>query len=777
MRSAKWWLLLMIAVLAIIPLVATSCADGNGDDDDDDQSTQKDGLYRCQNCDEVLEWLQQMAALQMERDIDQMYDPDYWGDDDSWGDDDDAVPGDDTWDDDDDAAGDDDSAPIGDDDDFSDDDASDDDAAPPTDDDENTGGDDDDDGDYTDTNVQEEGVDEADIVKTDGEYLYVVAGGYLIIFDSDPEAATEERSRVDIEGYATDMYLYADKALVFSRLYRSALLDSVWPEVDRDEINNTITKLTVIDHSDKTDPFVIRELYLEGDLISSRMIAGDVRVVSSLRKPLPSMEYYIDPGQYNSPEELAAAIEDLKAQNRTIIEATTLEDWLGRFFSIEGEQTEAGLISECPDHYRPLEPMGSTILSVVTVRMSDPTARQQDISVMADGYIVYASQANLYVAGSADATWEWSEDEDFADEAPIHRFDIASDSEEVLYLGSGMVQGWMLNQFSLSEYDGHLRAATTYGGWRTGTPERNGVFVLALDDEEGLAPAGSLENLALDESIYAARMIGPRGYLVTFRQTDPLFTIDLSDPTNPTMVGELAIPGFSTYLHPMGQDHLLAIGEGGDEWGSDGTLALSIFDVSDFANPQKLWGHNFGWASSDAAYDHHAFLYDGSRDMLAIPLMDYGYWDDDDDTWSDDDDSWDDDDDDSWADDDEPVKGEGEFAGVVVLNATAADGFAELTRIDHADMEPETGSEDFYGLPTPRRSVRIGDYLFTISDVGLIVTGMSDWVNDVEISLPYEQEEYDYGDDDMPDDGWVDDDDDVSDGDDEPGVGPEDPGK
>ncbi|MDP8222115.1 MAG: beta-propeller domain-containing protein [Candidatus Lernaella stagnicola] len=739
MKFGKWIMYGWLAFALVASFRLAACATGDGDSD---IYTDKAGLYRCRDCGDVITWLQQNATMEMERAIDAIYSEDWY-----------EVPEDD-WSNEDDTA-----APGGDDDDFA---ADDDQAGGEMGDDDGGTGDGDARGDdYTDTNVQEEGVDEADMVKTDGNYLYLVTGGYFILFDANPQVSTEEISRVDIEGYVSDMYLYGDKALVFSRVTRDQAPAELWPDVPEDERYWNVVKVSIVDHSDKTDPFVEREMYVEGELVSSRMIDAGVRIVTTVHKTLAGLEYYLDGYDY-TPEELEVALEELKAQNRAIIEESTLEDWLPRYYNVihtaGGMETETGLLSECPDHYRPEDPMGTAILSVLTVRMDDPTARQLDISIIADGYMVYASQENLYVSGTIDTAWGWVEPEQFDDLSPIHRFDIASNPEEAVYKGSAEVRGWMLNQFSMSEWQGHLRVATSYGGWRTGTPERNGVFCFSLDDQQGLVPAGSLENLALDEQIYAARMMGPRGYLVTFEQTDPLFTIDLSDPENPTLVGELEIPGFSTYLHPMGEDYLLAVGQGGDEWGSDGTLALSLFDVSDFANPQKLWGHNFGWVGSAAAYDHHAFLYDPSRDLLAIPIIDWGYGDD----WGDEDETvpGDDpvaDDDEPGADDDEPVTddddepGSGDaFAGVVVMDVTVADGFAELARIDHSLIEPEAGSDDYWGLPEPRRSVRIGDYLFTISTFGLVVTEIGTWDNEQEISLPWEEEYYGW------DDGWED---------------------
>jgi len=736
-KTAAWWLFPFL-LLALFP---AACSQSSGDDDDAALYDHK--LYRCANCDELLQWMQAAAIDEMTRIVNE-YNR-YWGDDDDYYGDDDGVP----------VGGDDDDGGS---------------TEPPTSDDDQAGGDDDQnyadddessaggDDDYTDTNVQEQGVDEADLVKTDGETLFLATGGYLLLYDVADQAAAPELGRVDIEGFVSDLYIYDGIALVFSRIYSEALSPDIWPEVDRDDLYYGIVKLTMIDYSVRTDPVVVRELYVEGDLVSSRRVEAAARIVLSSGKMAANLQYYVDYEQCQDETSCQEAIAALIEANTAIIQNTTLADWLPRYYSIlytgNAPEIESGNLSECDDHYRPAAPLGNGILSVLTLRLDDPGARQADISIVSDGMIVYASQTNLYVAGAADVFWEWGwvTEENYDDTCPIHRFDIADPTGPAVYRGTAEVTGWLLNQFSMSEYDGYLRVATTYGGWPSADPERNGVFIYALD-ENGFTPAGSLAGLAENETIYAVRMMGERGFVVTFMQTDPLFTIDLSDPNNPQLVGELEIPGFSSYLHPMDENHLLAVGQGGDEWGSDGTLVVSLFDVSDFAHPQRLSQYNFGWTYSDAQYDHHAFLYDPSLNLLALPLTDYGWYGEDEvgsgsgetEPGDEPDEPVDDDD---VADDDDNGTGD-YFAGVVVLNVSVDEGFTEEARIDHDGMEPEEGSDEYwYDMPQPRRSVRVGGYLFTVSDVALIVTDIDTWQNVAEISLPWEEEDYYYGDDD-----------------------------
>jgi len=742
----RWTLILLFGLM----LLAAGCA---RDNNDDGVMSQSKGLYQCKNCDEVLGWLQDMAIQRMERQIeanrngggivtdDDALPPDQGTDDSSGGndDDDDFAADDDTY-----AAGDDEA--------------------------DNQEGSGDDDG-HSDTNVQEEGVDEADMVKTDGDYLYLLAGGYLIIFDANPEQNTQEISRVDIEGSVADMYLYGHLALVFSNIWSENLAPEVWPDVDHALLFSQILKITVIDHSNKIDPVVIRELYVEGTLASSRRVNGSVRIVTNCFKGGPYVETWLDPSQYGSPEELDAAYDVLDQQNQAIIESAGLEEWLPRYYNIihegSGSEADSGIVTDCDNFYHPYDPLGDAVLSVLTVNLDDPTGNQVNVSVLAEGYVIYASQLNLYVTGSFQSSWDWAMDQtSFTDSNLIHQFDIASDPAQAIYTASGEIQGWVLNQYSLSEYDGYLRLATTYGDWWENGPQRNGIFVLKAENGN-LNVVGQITDLAVEEQIESARFIEKRGFLVTFLQTDPLFTIDLSDPQHPMVVGQLEVPGFSTYLHPMGDDYLLAIGQGGS-----GGVTLSMFDVSDFANPQRIQYYDFGWdAYSDAQYQPHAFLYYPSKNLLAIPIQTYG-WGDDDTVWPDDDTAIppadddtmiepdrdgddpapppaDDDtsvpaDDDTTVPADDDTAGGNAFSGVYAFFVTPETGFVKQAGIDHSAFTGEAGSDPYYGAPTPRRSVVVGNYLFTISDLGLVVTEIGTWVNYQEINLPYETPDYGY---------------------------------
>ena len=255
------------------------------------------------------------------------------------------------------------------------------------------------------------------------------------------------------------------------------------------------------------------------------------------------------------------------------------------------------------------------MLSVVSFDAKNP-ANSHANSVMADGEIVYASPTRLYVA-----TNSWGEVKDnTVQPSPstlVHTFDI-SDPSNAEYLVSGQVRGTVLNQFSLSEHQGVLRVATTdpNGGSES--------FLTVLQDAGGaLTQIGQVGGLGKGERIYAVRFIDKTAYIVTFRQTDPLYVVDVSEPTKPRVVGELAITGYSAYLHPIGPGLLLGIGQEATTEGRRVGVQASIFDVSNPAAPKIVARKVLEQGSTSAEYDHHAFLYWAATKLAVIPLNTY----------------------------------------------------------------------------------------------------------------------------------------------------------
>jgi uncharacterized secreted protein with C-terminal beta-propeller domain len=558
---------------------------------------------------------------------------------------------------------------------------------------------------YSDTNVQEEGVDEPDMVETDGEYLYVLQGTDLTILDSWPAEETREVASLTLESAPWSMFLSGDRIVTFGWSHEVFPPGEEWR-------SNGGTRATLIDVSDRSAPTVLRTIDLDGWMADARRIGDDVYVVLDTWLGMPQGLWDLAWDEsLGLPEADWEAEEDdqlaLRAEAREIlrphVEAfaadVAAEDLLPRRIDSASEGVEP--LMACNDLYKPRDNGEVSLLTVVHFDMTAGSVGG-DVSatgLLSDGWTVYASQENLYVARSS--WWWWWGWGDLDLTTNIHRFRLAGG--ETRYEASGEVPGWMLNSFSMGEYDGHLRVATTDQDWWWGTADgeadepANNVFVLERDGS-ALNVVGEVRGIAPGERIYASRFLGDRGFLVTFLQIDPLFTLDLSDPRAPTVVGELEVPGYSAYLHPFEDDHLLAVGMDGDEDGTLTGFSMSLFDVSDFADPgltdRLTVGSDWGW--SESLWDHHAFTLHNS--VLSVPA----YW-------------WD--------------EAGGGFSGLLVV-ACSTSGLTELGRVDHADLvglseciHPwEDACVEDYWYAQVRRSVVIEDWLYSISDYGVKVT-------------------------------------------------------
>jgi len=381
---------------------------------------------------------------------------------------------------------------------------------------------------------------------------------------------------------------------------------------------------------------------------------------------------------------------------------------------------------DCTDLYRPGNIAQLNMLSLFHLDIENNES--SSTGLLSNGWTIYASQENLYVAQTS--RWWWWGWGSFDLDTQIHKFELNPDSTPN-YVASGSVDGWIYDQFAMSEFDGHLRVASTsidWWGWSTesDSEEGNNLTVL-LDNENGLLEeVGSVTGMAPGEQIFACRMLGTKGYIVTFEQTDPLFTLDLSDPQNPEVIGELHIPGFSTYLHPMGPEHLLSVGMAGLEDGTLTGMAINIFDVSDFGDPQlqeqfEIVHPEAGWSWSEALWEHHAFTF--HRDVLTIPAYRYSYEEDEQGNYNYD-----------------------YFSGAIsfAIDAESNNGIRWLGEVDHRDLVEE--SECLYSLhydyeesvcddwgwqANVRRNVYIEDNLFSISNYGVKITDL----NDPEVSI------------------------------------------
>lgn len=519
--------------------------------------------------------------------------------------------------------------------------------------------------DFTGTNNQEAGVDEIDLVKTNGTHLFVAQDRALHVVKSWPAADAEKLATVELPGWTQGLFLVEDKLVVFVQLDSSPFGGSDergWYPAQR---------VVILDVANPEAPVVDRTIDLDGWLVDARLVGDEVTFVTSQYMQAPSEfwnEIYNEPFPY--PENLdwndPAALEQYRADLRAFyapriqsaVAALDLAEVLPRWRTEAGADVES--MYACEDLYAPQVLTPLSMLSVV--QLDTETGELGTTGLLSDGWTVYASTQSLYVAQTS-AFWWGFHDEGLSH---IHKFDLQAGAEPD-YVASGVVDGWLYDQFAMSEYDGHLRVATTdlIDWWAPPeeTPEEpaNNIFVLKDDGAGTLEQVGHVGGIAPGERIMAARMMGEKGYVVTFRQVDPLYTVDLSNPTDPKIVGELKMPGYSAYLHPVDANTLLAVGMAGLDTGELTGLAVTMFDVSDFADPRILHDHEVageGWAWSEALWDHHAFTY--HRDTLTIPAFTQSY-DEGTGTWS-------------------------GFSGTISFTATRADGIDEIGRVDHHDL-------------------------------------------------------------------------------------------
>ena len=541
--------------------------------------------------------------------------------------------------------------------------------------------------DHSTTNVQEAGVDEPDIIKTNGNFIYAISNGTLYVIDVTDKPTVTDSLRLE-NGWG-EILLSGDRIIVLSTQYGGGIPEVTLPEVGMvapDYYNTPVSVLTEIDVSDPSDIELVRTLFLDGGYISARM-SGDVARIVVRSSPTGLVWEYPQGG---------GLLAEIKAKNanRAIIDDSTLENWIPYYVLEEADGTTTdGLLIDCADAYRPQEFAGLGMLTVVTVDLSE--GLQPDaVGVLAEGDTVYASTEALYVASRQWVDWnELSEAEIEArisgEYTEIHKFDI-SDPKTTVYRATGKVDGFLLNQFSMSEHDGYLRVATTnQAPWWGGGGDRTSesfVNVLAENGRE-LEVVGTVGGLGKGEQIFSVRFMGDVGYVVTFRQTDPLYTIDLSDPTNPTVVGELKILGYSAYLHPLGDGLLLGVGQDATEEGWTKGTQVSIFDVSDLENPTRIHQYTMKGGYSDVEFDHRAFLYWEPTATAVLPVQRWGW--------------------------EERSGKEDFFSGAIGLELDRSRGIQEIGTIVHSD----SFDNPWAGRIT--RSLVVGDTVFTMSELGI----------------------------------------------------------
>jgi len=564
--------------------------------------------------------------------------------------------------------------------------------------------------DHTTTNTQVAGVDEADFIKNDGTRIFALSRNRLVTARSWPVEALAVMGSIEIEGYPTELFLDGDRVMVFSGLNDKLVVGSTPRELvcSMGFHQPTTTKLTTLDVSNLAAPVVVDEVYLPGTYLSSRRIDDSVRVVMTDRFDMPEgyqANVPYDPEAWGDPARMRDAADAIMRRNERLIRERSLDEWLrvGKRRSADGAETP--IANRCSDYHLPNGPTRSGLVTVATIDLADGGAQVSRTAVLGRADTVYASPKALYLASQH---WWWETVAGQHDATYLHKFDLTA-PERAAYLASGTIEGTVLNQFSLDEHDGYLRVATTETAWqegaRVGAFERETSNRVSVLEQRGdrLELKGKTGALAPTETIFAARFMGARGFLVTYRQVDPLFTLDLSDPSNPRVLGELKIPGFSTYLHPVNEHTLLGIGEDRDETGSWSSrrLKVSLFDVSDMSRPVETFTQLIGTenAWSEAAHSHKAFNYFAAKGTLAIPYTDYDrgrvgqhYW-------------------------------SAFTSALQVFDVDPERGFTPRGMLSLDDVYAAYGHSgwSYFYQPSVRRSVMADDYVYAISDAGIRV--------------------------------------------------------
>ncbi|SIQ54227.1 beta-propeller domain-containing protein [Micromonospora avicenniae] len=455
------------------------------------------------------------------------------------------------------------------------------------------------------TNVHEVGVDEPDLVKTDGRRIVTVSRGVLQVTDP---ATRQITGRLDLaEGTSPDhlrertLLLLGDRALVLSGPARVGIRPVEGQAASR------ATVLTLVDLT--SAPAVLGTYSIDGTLVDARQTGATARVAI---RSAPRLDRRPDP-RAGDAERIAA--------NRAVIAAAGIEAWLPAYRWTAGAERHSGRVG-CDQLSRPADATGNSVVTVLSFDLAAERLGDGDpVSLVADAATLYGTANNLWLAGwrgpgeGARPTW-WGGRSGAS--TVLHQFDTSGPGRP-RYLASGSVPGWLVNQYALSEWQGDLRVATTVDSVPGRQTSESAVYVLRRQGGT-LKQVGAVTGLGRGERIHSVRFLGGTGHVVTFRQTDPLYTLDLTDPAAPRVTGELKITGYSAYLHPLPDGRLLGVGQEADERGRTRGLQVSLFDVRDPARPVRLDRYHVPRAQSAAEFDPHAFLYHPETGLVALPV-------------------------------------------------------------------------------------------------------------------------------------------------------------
>jgi hypothetical protein len=542
------------------------------------------------------------------------------------------------------------------------------------------------------TNNQVVGVDEADLVKTDGRYVYFAANGALRIAEA---MSPRVVSVTPLGGAVREMFLEGDRAVVYVAQGGTKRPRCTYGYDCAFAGDGSSTRVVVLDVTNREAPRAVRTIDLTGSLLAARRIGQAIHTVVSDADP-PEAAYATWPPDVDSCETpipvAAVKWKKLEAENTEIILKKT---WFPTIVDHGKEQPMcAGLLKDAMGD-------GQAFTSVVSFDLRDDAAPAKTATVQSRPGAVFAARDALYLSvverKRKDPRARWYSFWPTVDEASaIHAFRIGERAADTRYTGSGVVPGHVLNQFAMDSWGGVLRVATTRG--RVPDPKvSSSLSILAPTPGGDLVRVGAVDGLAPGEDIRAVRFDDDRGYVVTFKKTDPLFVLDLYDPKHPAVLGELKIPGFSTYMHRLDPEHLLSIGFDADDHGSfayfDGVI-LQLFDVAKPTDPKLLFKEKIGsrGSSSAAATDHLAFNYVPDRGLLALPMTicEGGG--------------------------DGRFGGEMTFSGLLVYDVDVDKGFTRLGGIEHGRKGVSCNTWWSNATSLVKRSVVLDDLVWSIAD-------------------------------------------------------------
>eukprot|EP00178_Gracilaria_changii_P024993 TRINITY_DN75_c0_g2_i1.p1 TRINITY_DN75_c0_g2~~TRINITY_DN75_c0_g2_i1.p1 ORF type:complete len:668 (+),score=101.93 TRINITY_DN75_c0_g2_i1:188-2191(+) len=475
--------------------------------------------------------------------------------------------------------------------------------------------------DFSETNVQVQGVDEPDIIKTDGRRVYVIRGRKFFVLDvlSGGSKATIT-GELTLPSHAREMLIEGDHLLVIAQTYGSLyptprLDSSVGFGFFFDQSLTTVYQIKVTNGV----PKLKATLRMEGRYLNSREVDGTARIVLVYR---PKLRF-----KYPS---CVIPYAEAESHNKLILESSTEKDWYPSYsLKVEGQSTEStALISSCSNVYIPGIFPGFELLTVVTLPVSGVLKPTGSVSIVSEGDEIYSTASSLYVT-TTEYRWDFFGFEnnirsgrDFR--TSIHKFSLNNHGAQ--YVASGEVSGSVLNQFSMHDFNGYFFIATTDGAPWWGARDESSSKVTSFKTNtysRSLQKVGEVGNLGRGERIFAVRYVKDTAYVVTFRQIDPLYIIDLSRPWWLRVTGELKIPGFSSYLHPISPGRILGVGQDATDEGRTTGAKVTLFDVSDKTNPTELSSWTLPGSRSTAEWDHRAFLYWEPEAVAVLPVSAY----------------------------------------------------------------------------------------------------------------------------------------------------------